>query len=703
LDSDWNELSHNLKPEQRVDMRPSNFFYAVKNFKDYFKAFINIGIHIETYFGYINKTETIQDKGIDDLLTNTLSGKEIELINDFTQAINNIKETNGKGKYISLVKISTMADLKLQEYWNLHSAEAFAEFYKDELINLATFKIKKYLWRFNDDGKLELAQPLLDDEMFFERQVRFDKSGNERIEYKFRWLYAYNFLKRRGYGRLMMASGQFIYIYVENGVVQVVDSYQIKDFMIDLAKEIAPKRELADIMDMLYRGGKMYFGPDSLSNIDFLQPKFELAASDYQYMFFQDSYIKITADSIEEDTFDKLKTYVWSDKIKDHKLKIYDNPLIHVDVITLENIKALPAEQQHQLKQFIGQYSIDFTEEALKSDFLQYIIKTSDLNWREAYQEDRKTLKNNHELAHAIETNLQILSKLTAIGYLIHNYFDAANSKAVIAMDAKNSEVGESHGGSGKSLFGDAISKMVNTVVINGKNKKLTDDPFWAEEVTEKTDVVFIDDVRANVDFEFFFPCITGKFVVNPKNGKKFTIPRDQTPKIFIPTNHAINGDGSSFTRRQSFIMFSDFYGDTYSPLDDFGKRMFDEWDYNQWNLFYNISAICIQLYLKYGLIQPPSDKIDTRRLRQSIGENFIIWCDEYFAETFEERFKRKDLFEVYMEKNGHERKYTTPYIFKKKIIKYCQYRGLLYNAHLDGKDEKSNGVEWFTIQKKQS
>ena len=43
----------------------------------------------------------------------------------------------------------------------------------------------------------------------------------------------------------------------------------------------------------------------------------------------------------------------------------------------------------------------------------------------------------------------------------------------------------------------------------------------------------------------------------------QFTIPEKDTPKIYLSTNHAIVGEGSSFKRRQFFIAFSDFLTST--------------------------------------------------------------------------------------------------------------------------------------------
>ena len=46
LDSDWCDISANIKINDRVDKRPRNFFYAVKNFKEYFRSLKNRDIYL---------------------------------------------------------------------------------------------------------------------------------------------------------------------------------------------------------------------------------------------------------------------------------------------------------------------------------------------------------------------------------------------------------------------------------------------------------------------------------------------------------------------------------------------------------------------------------------------------------------------------------------------------------------------------------
>lgn len=723
LDNDWDHLSSHITGSKRADQRPLNFFYAVKNFKEYFRTFETLDIYLELYFAYIKENEK-NDKGFDDLLTNTMAGKENDILDDITLALT---ERDGGGTYIQAHKITTISDGKLAEYWSLNSSEAFADRYKDKLKDLRDFRIGKHKWKFNEDGQLELAQPLLEDEQFWEKYTLTDSRGNDRVNYRFRYLYAYNFFKKRGYGRIMMASGQFNFCHIENRIVKIMEPYQIKDFAMELAKEIVPKDEKVDVMDMLYRGGKMYFGPDSLSNIDFVVPTFVTAEKNFQKLFFKDKFWKITANEIQEKAMTELQHYVWADKINDFDAHLLPGEMMHITPITEDHVGRTFEDNlgntQKITPEFVGQYLVELSEEARKSHFVQFIWNTGEFFWTKyiAMNNGQRVKKQDERTFEEIlETNLHFLSKVTAIGYLLHQFFDKSKAKAVIGMDGKLSEVGSSWGGTGKSILGDAIGKVIPQVAIGAKNKKLTEDPFWAEEVTEKTDNVFLDDVRANIDFEFFFPYITGKFSVNPKGGRKFTIPEKDTPKIYLSTNHAIVGEGSSFKRRQFFIAFSDFYNENHIPTDDFGVNFFDDWDHIQWNLFFNFMANCLKTYFKYGLIEAPTERLELRRMRQQIGEDFLAWADEYFSydetikgfvpnKNINKQIPRKELYDDFLLKNPSIIRWFKPTRFKKTMVRYCQYRGVAFNPHkffdqmetVPGADDKSAGVEYFTIADK--
>jgi hypothetical protein len=93
------------------------------------------------------------------------------------------------------------------------------------------------------------------------------------------------------------------------------------------------KQDLVEVMNMLYRGGKMYFGPDSLSHLDFTRPVFELADKTFQYLFFKDRFWKVTATGIQDLPLSELTNYVWKDKINDFQAKLLPEPMVKIEKI----------------------------------------------------------------------------------------------------------------------------------------------------------------------------------------------------------------------------------------------------------------------------------------------------------------------------------------------------------------------------------
>ena len=150
--------------------------------------------------------------------------------------------------------------------------------------------------------------------------------------------------------------------------------------------------------------------------------------------------------------------------------------------------------------------------------------------------------------------------------------------------------------------------------------------------------------------------------------------------------------------------------------IDDFGTLFFDDWDFEQWNLTWNLLAECVQLYLRFGVVEAPGERIALRQMRQFMGESFISWADEYFSneENLNTRLVRRTLYDAFQEYSPESRRYNTPTNFKKKIIKYCDYKGYLFNPNMcdpesgkpfkldkDGRpdySDKSGGVEYFMI-----
>ena len=682
FDSDWDDISTNIRLNDRVEKRPSCFFFAARNFKEYMRTLKNRNIYVEIFIGHIQKNKA-GDKGLDDLLSNSLKGNENELAKDIEFACN---EKKGCGKYVEMFKVTTWTDHKLQELWCLHSHEAFADRHKDILKNLPEFVFGRYRWKFDDAGKVVLAQPFDDDEKFWEEVEKEDRSHNIRTEYQFCYVNSHNFLQNRGFGRLRRLDKTYQFIHLDPPVVRSIDASDARDYLFQFAKHYCKK----EVNEMLIKGVSQYVGPDKLSLLNFIEPNFIRPNRESQYFYFDTKCWYVTKDNVQEMGYENISHHIWEEQQKMTPARYLGNPLIVFQV-----------NQD-------GQYTYSLSAEGSKSHYLHFLINTSNFTWR------KKT--EDIDLDEENENHIHLLSKLCAIGYMVMEAKDNNVAKAVIGMDGKQSEVGDSNGRSGKSLVGELMRCVVPTAYIPGKRNDIFNDQFIWNDVLENTKIVFIDDVLQNFNFEFLFPNITGDWSVNYKGGRRITLPFAKSPKIYVATNHAIRGSGSSFTDRQWLLACSDFYNDTHKPVDDFGVLFFSEWDFEQWNLTWNLLANCVQLYLRFGVIQAPGERLEQRKLRQEMGETLISWADEYFSseEHLNQRLSRKDLYDAFCTYDSSVRKYISPTAFKKKFVMYCEWKGFIFNPQKydsitgkpfqidkDGRpviDDKAGGVEYFTV-----
>jgi len=681
FDSDWDDISNNLKINDQVEKRPRNFFFAARNYKEYMRSLKNRNIYVEIFLGHIKKNDA-DDKGLDDLLANTLRDNEDKLAKDIEFACNDKK---GQGEYVEMFKITSLTDHKLQELWGLHSHEVFAARHKEVLSNMPEFRFGNSTWKYDDTGKIVSAQPLDADEQFWNVVTRSTRSGEERTEYEFCYVNSQIFLQNKGFGRYRRLDNTYQFIHVDSPVVKTIEASDARDYLFQFAKHNCNKA----VNEMLIKGVSQYVGPEKLALLDFVEPHFLDPKTDSQYFYFANTTWLVSEDSVHQQGYESITHNIWAEQKRNYSAE-YIGKLI---------------EFEHDGEN----YSYKLTKDGQNCHFLQFLINCSNFTWRKAAGDITPEEIN--------ENNIHLLSKLCAIGFMCMEAKDSNVARAVIGMDGKQSEVGESNGRSGKSLIGELIRNVMPIAYISGKKTDMFNDQFVWNDVQENTKLVFIDDVLQSFNFEFLFPNITGDWSVNYKGGRRVTFPFLRSPKLYISTNHAIKGMEGSFTDRQWLLAFSDFYNETHKPKDDFGLRFFSDWEYDQWNLCWNLIANCVQLYLQFGVIEAPGERLERRKLRQSMGEVFVSWADEYFTDNKDHlnaRIPRKELYDAFCNYDPGVKKFTTPTAFKKKLQMFTEWKGYIFNPKRydpvtgqpleydkDGRpvvDDKAGGVEYFTI-----
>jgi hypothetical protein len=253
---------------------------------------------------------------------------------------------------------------------------------------------------------------------------------------------------------------------------------------------------------------------------------------------------------------------------------------------------------------------------------------------------------------------------ISLIGYLLHTYKDPTKSYAVILAEETEDE--SAGGGAGKGLFFKAIGKLINLVSIDGKNFKL-DKSFAFQRVELSTQLIVIEDCRKNVDFEGFYSKITEGVTIEKKNKDEVYISYEDSPKFGFTTNYTINYSGGHGKRRVKVIEFSSFFNHKNTPLDFFGgKALFNDWDHDEWNRFYNYMIECVQIYLEAGI--PALDNSDTI-IRKNVKLNFTEDFLDYYDSLEGDKWMEFGIeYTSFLNTNDLDKKDYTQIRFKKGI-----------------------------------
>lgn len=212
----------------------------------------------------------------------------------------------------------------------------------------------------------------------------------------------------------------------------------------------------------------------------------------------------------------------------------------------------------------------------------------------------------------------------STIGYLMHNFNDVSFNPVVILNDETISDKPE--GGTGKGIFVSAISKLRNTITIDGK-KFDPRDKFQYQRVTPDTQLLAYQDIEKNFRFDLLFSQITDGMTIEMKNKMQLYFPFEEIPKMVITTNHAVKGDGNSYERRQWELEFTQYYKNGFTPLQEFGHNLFDGWDTEEWHKFDNYMIANLQMFLSKGLIKSKFKNLKVRKLEAATSSEFREWC----------------------------------------------------------------------------
>ncbi len=437
-----------------------------------------------------------------------------------------------------------------------------------------------------------------------------DKRTGE-IELKISRFHLMCFLESNGFGKFW-AGKSYQLIRVLDNVVSEVTAVSIKDYCRDYINQIpdelvsAVTKEL--LLAKLYAGASQFFGEAFLDFIKAPELCFLRDTADAGYFFYKNCYVKVTAGGHEVLAYDKMAGVIWE-------------------------------------KQRISRSYVDPTDDETPEieTFTHRICSTAPPG------EDGADVEVNEE---------KLASLYSAIGYLLHRFKDRTLTKAIVLCDEKISD--KPSGRTGKGMICTVLNYFRNTLRIDARNFNF-DKSFMFQSVSFDTDIVEFNDCVREFPFERLFGILTEDMTIEKKNRDEFVLTFAESPKFVLSTNYTILGDGPSFRGRVLEIELSDFYSDSFTPIQDFGHRLFDDWDQDEWSRFDRWAMRCLQLFLRHKLIEYVPKNLYKKKIIQATCLDFVTFADESWktGEEYDKKVEFEKYCDLFNDKKLGQRTFT--------------------------------------------
>ncbi len=416
-------------------------------------------------------------------------------------------------------------------------------------------------------------------------------------------------------------------------------------------------------------------------------------------------FVKVESNLIDFTTEYKIKTAVLNELEENKHFEVYEYLAVNTRYFRedyLSIIDTISVSMKQDTKDTAYCYYKNCVVE-VKKDSLNtiqyvnldgYVWKDSIINREFKYLKDHQNDYQKFINIIAGNNPKNILSFQTTIGYLMHGFKNKAYSPAVILNDEVISENPE--GGTGKGLLVDALTRLKKVVILDGKSFDKNKN-FHYQTVTTSTQVLVFDDVKKKFDFEGLFSLITEGITLEKKNKDAIKLDFYESPKIVITTNYAINGSGNSHERRKWELELAQHYNAKFTPYDEFGKMLLDDFTDDEWLAFDNYMVSNLQKYLEVGFAAPHLKNLKTRKFITSTSFEFHEWAEDKENTLIKKpRVSKSELFEDFIEEYTDYKKWLRKKTFQNWLKQYAKYKDINYQ------EGNTNGTRWCDLGFKQ-
>ncbi|NVO11705.1 MAG: toprim domain-containing protein [Bacteroidales bacterium] len=551
--------------------------------------------------------------------------------------------------------------------------------------------------------------------------IEEDKSGIKHFKYEISNEHIYRFLNACGFYTMdsKATKNEFTYIRIVDNVVEEITEKKVQEhinkFLIDYLGEHLEYYNIK-LINAIHRTNQLKTA--SLAKLKRIELDFKSYNQHFDYLFFTNAAVCITAEKIEKFPIISSGKYVLKDKIIKHHFTPskppfeikhtahYRSLLVQLNSLPLEEKKIIQAEidgvrdvDRYDLKINNSEFSL-----------IKYLYNTGRVYWQK--EEKGFPLTDDEKKEH----DLYFINKVIALGYCIYRFKEAGKEWAAYAMETSQGSLGLHRGGTGKSFFFKLIRYVRNFEIENGQQGDIiADKHVFSKVVKGITEFLYFDDLSASQDLHPIMTAVDSNMEVRPLFVNKYTIDFEDSPKIGISSNHPVRNLDPSLKRRLWFVGFCDYYHvedkstnlSARSMFSEFGKSLISQYNEEEMNELYNAMCYCLHFYLKFKeRINPPMESIEKRNIQGFVGDEFLDWAESYFTvEKLNIDLDKKKVFEEYKELFPEkDRKFLKSTKFKQKLMLYAEYCGYAFNPkdlmnsqteiqrndirkHVDGKD----------------
>ncbi len=480
---------------------------------------------------------------------------------------------------------------------------------------------------------------------------------------------------------------------LKNGKEYVINTHNVK-------KEVVDKIEADKKVDVFWftdKKGNVKINP--LLYKSFLES--EGYSKHYPKGTDKPNFVKVSSNIVEETSVEKIKDFVLNYLLQEKKeIEVWKLCVNFANLFSEQYLLMLKTIELSMLRDTSKESFIAYKNGVLKItqndcellDFIDinnYIwinhILPRDFKRTDNNENDYKTFVNNI-------SNNEPTAFECVIGYLLNTYKNKSNNKAIILNDEVISDNPE--GGTGKGVFTQGLKEIRRASVLDGK-KFDSQNQFSYQTVSLDTQILVLDDVKKNFNFESKFSIVTEGLTIERKNKDAVALGIEKSPKILISTNYVIKGDGNSHNRRRHEIEVGQYYGSNLTPSDEFGRQLFDDWNEEDYVAFDNYMVSCIQLYFKLGLVKQTAKNLKLRKVIAQTSKDFVEWMEEENVVVLD-RINKSDFFQRFINDNqDYNNKIFKRNTLNRWVQKYASFKGY------DFEQGSSNGVRWFSITDK--